>query len=76
MKKARYLKELSSQFREGHAKLGSVKLHCTISCSFGRMLFHRLQIKDPLTFINFYKFVPVCEVWYFFTDQFLFMEVA
>ena len=64
------------RIREGQAKLGSVKLHCTISYSFGRLLFHRLQIKDPLTFISFYKFVPVCEVWYFLTVQLLFMGVT
>ena len=70
------LKRIEFPLREGHTELGRVKLGCTMSYSFGRLLFHRLQIKDPLTFINFYKFVPVCEVWFLLTDQLLFMGVA
>ena len=53
-----------------------MKLRCTLSYSFERLLFHGLKNKDSFTFICFYKFVPVIEVWYFLTDQLLFMGAA
>ena len=53
-----------------------MKLRCILSYSFERLLFHGLKNKDSFTFIRFYKFVPVIEVWYFLTDQLLFMGVA